>query len=158
VIDISLEKSQAVAISKKSKENDAKAMVLSGHFKMKISRRRPRLSPHSPEFIRDAFRLLEPILLAYSDQYRFRQKSIYLDSKTAPLRHIRSYYLLARLCEESHIKSVQVFSLHSSWLPGYVQIDTKILRLYFLHDNYPRMANKSYLTSDEYTHYLRHFV
>jgi hypothetical protein len=109
---------------------------------MGISRRRPRLSLNSPEFIRDAFRLLQPILLAYSDQYRFRQSSIYLDSKIAPLRHIKSYYLLARLCEESHIKSFQAFPLRSSWLPGYLQIDTKILRLYFLHDNNPRMANK----------------
>jgi hypothetical protein len=84
-------------------------MVLNGRLMMTISRQLPRLSPNPPEFIRDAFRLLEPILLAYSDQYRFRQKSIYLDSKTAPLRHIRSYYLLARLCEESHINHSKSF-------------------------------------------------
>jgi hypothetical protein len=78
---------------------------------MAISRRHPRLSPNSPEFIRDAFRLLELILLAYSDQYRFRENSIFWDSKTAPLRHIKSSYLLARLWEESHIKSFQVLSL-----------------------------------------------
>ena len=38
--------------------------------------------------------------------------------KASPLRHLKSFYLLARICEESAIKSFQAFPLRSSWAPG----------------------------------------
>jgi hypothetical protein len=112
------------------------------NFELAIARRRPRMQSNFPEYIRNAFQQLEPILLSYPDQYRFQSNSIYRDSKAAPIKHVKTYHLLARFWEQSEIKSFQAFPLPSSLVPRYMQIDRTILRQYFLNDNNTHMANK----------------
>jgi hypothetical protein len=64
------------------------------NFKLAIARRRPRMQPNFPEYIRNAFQQLEPILLSYPDQYRFQSNSIYRDSKAAPIKHVQDLSLI----------------------------------------------------------------
>ncbi|KAJ2677472.1 hypothetical protein GGH99_005808, partial [Coemansia sp. RSA 1285] len=76
--------------------------------------------------------LLKPIHSVYPDSYKFAKDSVYYDTKANPDRHLKAYYLLMRICEREKVKANQCFPLHTSWVPGHMQIDTRILHEKFV--------------------------
>jgi hypothetical protein len=85
--------------------------------------------------MQDAFLALEPVITAYPDSYNFSRNSIYYDSQAHPGKHILAYYKMSQVCETLNIKSFQCFPLRNSFVPGYFQIDTRILRRNILREN-----------------------
>ncbi|KAJ2548134.1 hypothetical protein EV175_004937, partial [Coemansia sp. RSA 1933] len=71
--------------------------------------------------------LLELIHSAYLESYNFVKDNIYYNSKANPNNHLKAYYQLMRICEKEKVKTKQCFPLQTSWVPGHMQIDTKIL-------------------------------
>jgi hypothetical protein len=96
-------------------------------FKSAIAQRSVNAS-NIPAGMQDAFLELKPVLTAYPDSYSFAKNSIYYDAKIHPENHIYAYYKMSHLCETLKIKSFQCCPLRSSFIPGYFQIDTRILR------------------------------
>ncbi|KAI8318162.1 hypothetical protein GQ54DRAFT_281088, partial [Martensiomyces pterosporus] len=76
--------------------------------------------------------LLEPIRSAYPESYEFAKDSIYYDAKANPDKHLKAYYQVMKICEDEKIKAKQCFPLRTSWVPGHMQIDTRILRQKFV--------------------------
>ncbi|KAI8318236.1 hypothetical protein GQ54DRAFT_300616 [Martensiomyces pterosporus] len=76
--------------------------------------------------------LLEPIRSAYPESYEFAKDSIYYDAKANPDKHLKAYYQVMKICEKEKIKAKQCFPLRTCWVPGHMQIDTKILRQKFV--------------------------
>jgi hypothetical protein len=102
-------------------------------FKLAIAQRHVNASS-IPTSMQDAFQALEAVLRAYPDNYNFGQNSIYYDAKAHPEKHILAYYKMSQLCERLEIASFQCFPLRNSFVPGYFQIDTRILRQNILHE------------------------
>jgi hypothetical protein len=102
-------------------------------FKLAIAQRHVNTSS-IPISMQDAFQALEAVLRAYLDNYNFGQNSIYYDAKAHPEKHILAYYKMSQLCERLEIASFQCFPLRNSFVPGYFQIDTRILRQNILHE------------------------
>ncbi|KAH8552694.1 hypothetical protein BGW37DRAFT_512844 [Umbelopsis sp. PMI_123] len=103
-------------------------------FKLAIAERRSNIST-IPTTMQNAFLALEPAIKAYPDNYEFGRNSIYYDAKAHPENHILAYYRLSQVCETFGIKSFQCFPLRSSFVPGYFQIDTTVLRENILHEH-----------------------
>ncbi|KAI8320724.1 hypothetical protein GQ54DRAFT_298413 [Martensiomyces pterosporus] len=76
--------------------------------------------------------LLEPIRSAYPESYEFAKDSIYYDAKANPDKHLKAYYQGMKICEDENIKAKQCFPLRTCWVPGHMQIDTRILREKFV--------------------------
>jgi hypothetical protein len=102
-------------------------------FKMTISQR-PINASNIPAGMQDTFLMIEPVLNSYQDGYSFAKNSIYYDAKAHPQNHLVAYYKMSQLCETLNIKSFQCFPLRNSFIPGYFQLDTTILRNNILHE------------------------
>jgi hypothetical protein len=102
-------------------------------FKLAIAQRRSNIST-IPTTMQNAFLALEPAIKAYPDNYEFGRNSIYFDAKAHPEYHILAYYRLSQVCEKFGIKSFQSLPLRNSFVPGYLQIDTTVLRKNILHE------------------------
>lgn len=75
--------------------------------------------------------VLQYAIDSYGENPSF-EKSIYYDAIVSPARHMKAFYRLAKIAESSGSRVVQVFPLRSSWIPSYMQIDTRILGLHIL--------------------------
>ncbi|KAM3578690.1 hypothetical protein VKS41_008890 [Umbelopsis sp. WA50703] len=104
------------------------------NFKMALADRTANAS-NIPAGLQDAFVKIKPVLTAYPDSYSFAKNSIYYDARAHPKQHLLAYYKMSQLCETLKIKSFQSFPLRNSFVPGYFQIDTKILRTNILHEH-----------------------
>ncbi|KAJ1664078.1 hypothetical protein EV178_004449 [Coemansia sp. RSA 1646] len=71
--------------------------------------------------------MLEPVLTAYDNGYKFEEKGIYYDIKAHPEKHFKAFYRLAVFFETNNYRSFQCFPLRKSFVPMDIEIDTKIL-------------------------------
>ncbi|KAJ1771762.1 hypothetical protein LPJ74_002065 [Coemansia sp. RSA 1843] len=71
--------------------------------------------------------ILEPVLTAYDNDYKFEEEGIYYDIKAHPKKHFKAFYCLAVLLETSNCRSFQCFPLRKSLVPMHIEIDTTLL-------------------------------
>ncbi|KAJ2560308.1 hypothetical protein IW140_006667, partial [Coemansia sp. RSA 1813] len=71
--------------------------------------------------------MLELVLAAYDNDYKFEKEGIYYDIKAHPKKHFKAFYRLAVLLEMNDYRSFQCFPLRKSFVPMHTEIDTKIL-------------------------------
>ncbi|KAJ2089651.1 hypothetical protein IW138_003249 [Coemansia sp. RSA 986] len=71
--------------------------------------------------------MLEPVLTAYDNDYRFEEEGIYYDIKAHPKKHFKAFYCLAVLLEMNEYRSFQCFPLRKSFVPMHIKIDTMVL-------------------------------
>jgi hypothetical protein len=90
----------------------------------------------------DVFDKLQEVLGCYPEYYSFDKDNRYYDVKAHPEQHINAFYPMAAFCEQQTIKSFQCFPLRTSFVPGYMQIDTTILCHHFLLQPCPDMSKK----------------
>ena len=110
-------------------------------FKLAIARRRINRSSINPDLL-PIFDKMQEVLGAYPENYSFDKGSRYYDVKAHPEKHINAFYRMAAFCEQEQIKSFQCFPLRTSFVPGYMHIDTTILCQHFLDERRPDMTKK----------------
>ncbi|KAJ2566465.1 hypothetical protein IW140_004934 [Coemansia sp. RSA 1813] len=71
--------------------------------------------------------MLEPVLTAYDNDYKFEEEGIYYDIKAHPKKHFIAFYCLAVLLEMNEYRSFQRFPLRKSFVPMHIEIDTMVL-------------------------------
>ncbi|KAJ1666524.1 hypothetical protein IW140_004629 [Coemansia sp. RSA 1813] len=71
--------------------------------------------------------MLEPVLTAYDNDYKFEEEGIYYDIKAQPKKHFKAFCCLVVLLEMNNYRSFQCFPLRKSFVPMHIEIDTKIL-------------------------------
>ncbi|KAJ2569591.1 hypothetical protein IW140_002999 [Coemansia sp. RSA 1813] len=71
--------------------------------------------------------ILEPVLTAYDNDYKFEEEGIYYDIKAHPKKHFKAFYCLAVLLETNGYRSFQCFPLRKSFVPMHIEIDTIVL-------------------------------
>lgn len=86
------------------------------------------LSSASLDIIRNLFD-------SYSSNYQFSNQSIYYDSKANPLKHIKAYYRLSKMCEVLQDKTFNCFPLRRGFITCYMTIDTRILNTHILNNS-----------------------
>ncbi|RCI00219.1 hypothetical protein CU097_014971 [Rhizopus azygosporus] len=52
---------------------------------------------------------IRQLFSTYGSNYKFKNRSIYYDCKTELLNHLKAYYTIAKLCEQSGRKSLRAF-------------------------------------------------
>ncbi|KAJ1664454.1 hypothetical protein EV178_004066 [Coemansia sp. RSA 1646] len=68
--------------------------------------------------------MLEPVLTAYDNDYKFEEEGIYYDIKAHPKKHFKAFCYLAVLLETNNHRSFQCFPLRKSFVPMHIEIDT----------------------------------
>ncbi|KAJ2566788.1 hypothetical protein IW140_004790 [Coemansia sp. RSA 1813] len=71
--------------------------------------------------------MLEPVLTAYDNDYKFEEEGIYYDIKAHPQKHFKAFCCLAVLLETNGYRSFQCFPLRKSFVPMHIEIDTTVL-------------------------------
>ncbi|KAJ1663317.1 hypothetical protein IW140_005101 [Coemansia sp. RSA 1813] len=71
--------------------------------------------------------MLEPVLAAYDNDYKFEEEGIYYDIKAHPKKHFKAFCCLAVLLETNDHRSFQCFPLRKSFVPMHIEIDTTVL-------------------------------
>ncbi|KAJ1765951.1 hypothetical protein IW140_006320 [Coemansia sp. RSA 1813] len=71
--------------------------------------------------------MLEPVLAAYDNDYKFKEEGLYYDIKAHPKKHFKAFCCLAVLLETNDCRSFQCFPLRKAFVPMHIEIDTKIL-------------------------------
>ena len=115
-------------------------------FKLAIAQRPIDVSsiPHS---MTNTLNKMQPVLNAYAGNYQFSRNSIYYDSQAHPEKHVLAYFRMSQLCEIEGITGFQSFPLRNSFIPGYMQIDTLILRRFILHERNDDLSLSAKLNS-----------
>ncbi|KAJ2088645.1 hypothetical protein IW138_004027 [Coemansia sp. RSA 986] len=75
-------------------------------------------------------KVLQPVLAAY--QNTILHEKIYYDIKCDPVKHIKTFFLLARFFQQNKLRSFQCMPLRTQWIPCHVHIDKAILCQWFL--------------------------
>lgn len=68
----------------------------------------------------------------YPTEYNFQKTSIYYDVKANPGKHFKAFHKLTKLCQANQIKVYQCYPLRSSFIPGYMTLDTTIVNYHIL--------------------------
>jgi hypothetical protein len=110
-------------------------------FKLAIARRTISRQSINPSLL-DVFDKLQEVLGCYHEYYSFDKDNRYYDVKAHPEQHINAFYRMAAFCEQQTIKSFLCFPLRTSFVPGYMKIDTTILCHHFLLQPCPDMSKK----------------
>ncbi|GAB5587481.1 hypothetical protein Unana1_02381 [Umbelopsis nana] len=103
------------------------------HFKEAISFSIVDTTSFNDDQLR-VYEVLKPALNAYPEGYKFEQDNIYYDAKANTSQHFRAFLQLGMICEERNLKLVNTFPMRTKFIPGFVQMDTMILRHHILHD------------------------
>ncbi|KAJ2091579.1 hypothetical protein IW140_000970 [Coemansia sp. RSA 1813] len=67
--------------------------------------------------------ILEPVLTAYDNDYKFEEEGIYYDIKVHPKKHFKAFCCLAVLLEMNDYRTFQCFPLRKSFVPMHIEID-----------------------------------
>jgi hypothetical protein len=110
-------------------------------FKLAIAHRRIRRQSINSNLL-DVFDNRQEVLGCYPEYYSFEKDNRYYDVKAHPEQHINAFYRMAAFCEQQTIKSFLCFPLRTSFVPGYMKIDTTILCHHFLLQPCPDMSKK----------------
>ena len=76
--------------------------------------------------------VLQPVFAHYAVEYAYRQNSIYYDIKANTIDHMNAFWRLSTVSQILDDNAFQVFPVRTSWIPCYMQIDTKILYQHIL--------------------------
>ncbi|KAJ1667541.1 hypothetical protein EV178_001270 [Coemansia sp. RSA 1646] len=71
--------------------------------------------------------MLEPVLTAYDNDYKFEEEGLYYDIKAHPEKHFKAFYCLAVLLEINDSRSFQCFPLRKSFVPMHIKIGIMVL-------------------------------
>ncbi|KAJ1663723.1 hypothetical protein EV178_004763 [Coemansia sp. RSA 1646] len=85
------------------------------------------LDAHIYERIKD----LQSVLYIYENDTP-SEKDLYYDIKCDPVKHIKTFFLLARFFQKNKPRSFQCTPLRTQWIPCHVHIDKVILCQWFL--------------------------
>ena len=84
--------------------------------------------------------LLSAVFSHYAPDYAYQQNNLYYDIKADPIEHANAFWRLGAVSQILELKSFQVFPVRTSWIPCYMQIDTKILYTHILKQ--PSLADQ----------------
>ncbi|KAJ1772606.1 hypothetical protein LPJ74_001322 [Coemansia sp. RSA 1843] len=85
------------------------------------------LDAHIYERIKD----LQSVFYIYENDAP-SEKGLYYDIKYDPIKHIKTFFLLARFFQQTKPRSFQCIPLRTQWIPCHVHIDKAILCQWFL--------------------------
>ncbi|KAJ2572243.1 hypothetical protein IW140_000992 [Coemansia sp. RSA 1813] len=85
------------------------------------------LDAHIYERVKD----LQSVLYIYKNDAP-GEKGLYYDIKCDPIKHIKTFFLLARFFQQNKSHSFQCMPLRTQWIPCHVHIDKAILCQWFL--------------------------
>ena len=80
-------------------------------------------------------RLLQLLRSTYRPGYRFRKKTFYYDCKKRPREHARAMIALARFRAEEGMRTFRAIPMHTSHVPGAVQMDDRVVGKQFLRND-----------------------
>ncbi|KAJ1770575.1 hypothetical protein IW140_003324 [Coemansia sp. RSA 1813] len=74
---------------------------------------------------------LQSVLYIYENDAP-SEKGLYYDIKCDPVKHVKTFFLLARFFQQNKSRSFQCMPLRTQWIPCHVHIDKTILCQWFL--------------------------
>ncbi|KAL9536473.1 hypothetical protein MBANPS3_012625, partial [Mucor bainieri] len=83
----------------------------------------------------NAINQLAPVLNSYPPRTAFQENNRYYDCKANPQAHFKAFYRLAELFVRLEIRPFCVCPLRRSFVPGYVTMDTKIVKTKIFVEN-----------------------
>jgi hypothetical protein len=85
---------------------------------------------------------IRQLFSTYGSNFKFKNGSIYYYCKADPINHLKTYYKMAKLCEQAGYKSFMCFPLRKTYISCYMTIDTMILNSHIVLNSYRSKLDK----------------